>query len=65
MSENTSSRYEADREPFYLEFYNKIERILSLGDDAGNCFSVYFVKSIWAGEVFFSLLPKFQVRHEG
>ena len=32
------------REAFYFEFYNKIGLILSLGNEAGMCFSVYLVK---------------------
>ena len=30
---------------FFFEFYNKIEQILSLGDEAGDRFSVYLVKT--------------------
>ena len=34
------------QEAIYFEFYDKTEQILSLGDEAGDCFSVYLVKSI-------------------
>ena len=51
--------------PFYFEFYNKIEQILSIGDETGDWFSVYQVKFLWGSEVFYSLFPEFQVRHEG
>ena len=64
VSENNLIRYEAGRH-FYFEFYNKIAQILSLGDEAGDYFSVYLMKSIWGREVFYSLLLKFQMRHEG
>ena len=47
------------------EFYNKIEQILGLGDEAGDCFPGYFVRTIRGREVFYSLLSKYHMRHEG
>ena len=64
VSEDTLIRHEAGSH-FILNFTKKIEQILSLGDEAGDCFPVYLVKSIWGREVFYSLFPEFQVNHEG
>ena len=60
--ENTLIRHKAGNW-FYFESYIKIEQMLSLGYEAGNCFSVYLVKSIRDREAFYSLLQEFQVRH--
>ena len=49
----------------HFKFYYKIVQVLGLGDEAGDCSSAYLVKSILGREVFYGLLPEFQVRHEG
>ena len=49
----------------YFKFYYKIVQVLGLGDEAGDCSSAYLVKPILGREVFYGLLPEFQVRHEG
>ena len=49
----------------HFKFYYKIVQVLGLGDEAGDCSSTYLVKFILGREVFYGLLPEFQVRHEG